>query len=197
WNVPDGSDAAADYLNLAADVLADGKASRLYKRLVYDDQIAANVSAYLDAREIGSQFVITATALKDKPLGKLEADIRDELQKFLKSGPTLEELNRARNGEYAGFVRGAERITSVADVLAEGQVYDGDPASYRTSLKRMQLATAADVKSAAVDWLSDGGYILDVMPFGDFATTERGAGRSQAPAPAEDPAEEDQGTEVP
>ncbi len=188
WNVPDGSDAAADYLNLVADVLAEGKASRLYKRLVYDDQVAASVSAYLDAREIGSQFVITATALKGKPLDKLEADIRDELAKFLKSGPTLEELNRARNGEYAGFVRAAERITSVAEVLAEGQVYDGDPGSYRTSLKRMQLATAADVKRAADDWLADGVYILDVVPFGDYAPEGGGADRSQAPAPGEFPA---------
>lgn len=188
WNVPDGSDAAADYLSLVADVLAEGKASRLYERLVYDDQVAANVSAYVDTHEIGSQFVITATALKGKPLDKLEADIRDELARFLKSGPTLEELNRARNGEYAGFVRSVERITSVAEVLAEGQVYDGDPASYRVSLKRMQLATAADLKRAANDWLSDGVYILDVVPFGDYAPEGGGADHSQAPAPGEFPA---------
>ena len=188
WNVPGGSDAAADYLSLVADVLAEGKASRLYKRLVYDDQVAANVSAYLDAREIGSQFVITATALKGKPLDKLEADIRDELQKLLKTGPSLEELDRARNGEYAGFVRNAERITNVAEVLAEGQVYDGDPASYRTSLKRMQLATPADLKRAADDWLGDGVYILDVVPFGDYAAAGTGTDRSQPPAPGKFPA---------
>ena len=188
WNIPDGSAPAVDYLNLVSDVLAEGKASRLYKRLVYDDQVAANVSAYIDPHEIGSQFVIMATALKGKPLDKLEADIRDELQKFLKSGPTLEELDRARNDEYAGFVRNAERISNVAEVLAEGQVYDGDPGSYRDSLKRMQLATAADLKRAADDWLSDGVYILDVVPFGNYAPEGGGADRNQAPAPGESPA---------
>src|SRR5690242_18602558 len=62
WNVPGYGTAAADHLRLASGILSSGKTSRLYKRLVYDDQIATHVSAYLDEREIGSQFVVIATA---------------------------------------------------------------------------------------------------------------------------------------
>ena len=62
WNIPGWATADADYLNLASDVLSSGKSSRLYKRLVYDDQIATDVSASLDLREIGGLFVIEATA---------------------------------------------------------------------------------------------------------------------------------------
>src|SRR5690606_577022 len=58
WNVPEWGAEDADYLDLASDLLALGKSSRLYKRLVYEDQIATDVSAYIDAREIASQFTI-------------------------------------------------------------------------------------------------------------------------------------------
>ena len=57
-----------DYLNLVSDVLSSGKTSRLYKRLVYDDQIATDVSAYLDLREIGGLFVIRGHARVPAPI---------------------------------------------------------------------------------------------------------------------------------
>src|SRR5438105_8374944 len=62
WNIPDYGSAEADYLDLVTDVLAAGKTSRLYKRLVYDEQLATDVAAYVDLREIGGQLVIRATA---------------------------------------------------------------------------------------------------------------------------------------
>ena len=62
WNVPEWGSAEADHLDLVSDVLASGKTSRLYKRLVYDDQIATDVVAFISKREIGSQFQIMATA---------------------------------------------------------------------------------------------------------------------------------------
>src|SRR3989475_2275245 len=61
WNIPPYDSADGDYLNLVSDVLGLGKNSRLYERLVYKDQIATQVSAYLAARETGSQFYLQAT----------------------------------------------------------------------------------------------------------------------------------------
>ncbi len=191
WNVPGASDGDVDYLELLTDVLAEGKASRLYKRLVYDDQVASGVQVYVDEREIGSQFTIVATALPGKSLDKVEADIDDEMAKLLKSGPSAEELARAKTAEYAGFVRGVERIGGFggsSDVLAQGEVFDGDPGSYKDSLRRMQSATVADLKSRAVRWLSDGVYILDVVPYGDYAASGKDAPRDTPPAPGAFPA---------
>ncbi len=62
WNVPAYGEAYTDYLELLSRVLTSGKTSRLYKRLVYDDQIATSVWAFVDDREISSQFHIVATA---------------------------------------------------------------------------------------------------------------------------------------
>ncbi|HEY3645102.1 MAG TPA: insulinase family protein, partial [Gammaproteobacteria bacterium] len=187
WNVPGETSPEADYLELLSDVLSHGKVSRLYKRLVYDDQVATDVEAYVDDNEIGSQFTIVATARPDKPgaLAKVEADIQDELAKLLKSGISPEELARAKTAEYAGFVRGIERIGGFggsSDVLAEGEVFEGNPGAYKESLARMQAASAATVKAEAVKWLSDGVYILDVVPFGDYAAAGKDTPRDSPPA---------------
>ena len=184
WNVPGDTSPDEDYLDLLTDVLADGKASRLYKRLVYDDQVATSVEAYVDDHEIGSQFTIVATARPGKSLDKVEADIDDEMAKLLKDGPTAAELARAKTAEYAGFVRGVERIGGfggASDVLAEGEVFEGDPGAYKQSLQRIQSATAADLKTQADRWLADGVYILDVEPYGDYGVSGQDAARATPP----------------
>ena len=88
WNVPQWGTADADLLGLAANVLSTGKTSRLYKRLVYDEQIATNVTASLDSREIASQFYVMATARPGADLAKVEKAIREEMAALLKDGPT-------------------------------------------------------------------------------------------------------------
>src|SRR5207244_1266617 len=62
WNIPQYGSRSSEYLNLVSDVLASGKTSRLYKRLVYDEQIATDVNAYVDLNEIAGQFGIIVTA---------------------------------------------------------------------------------------------------------------------------------------
>src|SRR5438309_1982472 len=89
WNIPQFGSADGDYLDLVTDVLAAGKTSRLYKRLVYDEQIATDVVAYVDLREIGGQLVIRATAKPGGDLARVERAIDEELGRFIRTGPTL------------------------------------------------------------------------------------------------------------
>ena len=171
WNVPRRGTADADYLRLAASVLSSGKTSRLYKRLVYDDQIATDVFAYVDQHEIGSQFNIVATAKPGGDISKVEKEIDEELAKFLKSGPTEKELKRAVTQFTSGTIRALERIGGFggkADLLAQNEIYQGDPAYFKVTLSRMGAATPKDLLTAANTWLSDGKYVLDVLPFGEY-----------------------------
>ena len=108
WNIPGWGTADADYLNLVSAVLSSGKSSRLYKRLVYDEQIATDVSAALDLREIGSLFSIEATARPGIDLGRVERAVDEELARFLVGGPTPVELRRVKTQYRAAFVRGVE-----------------------------------------------------------------------------------------
>ena len=96
WNVPQFGSADADYLDLVSSCLGEGKTSRLYKRLIYDDQIASDVTVYNDAREIGGQFYIQVTARPGHDLDEIEKEIDEELARFLKEGPTPTELERVR-----------------------------------------------------------------------------------------------------
>jgi zinc protease len=184
WNVPEFGSADADYLDLVSDVLSVGKSSRFYKRLVYDDQIATNANAFVGLNEIGGQFRVQATAKPGGNLAQVEKELDEELARFLKEGPTAEELARAKAQHEANFVRGIERIGGFggkSDRLAQSQVFRGSPDAYKVSLKRMQEATAEDLKAAANRWLSDGVYILEVQPFPTYKTASGGADRSKSP----------------
>jgi zinc protease len=168
WNVPGYGAKAADYLRMAAGVLSSGKNSRLYKRLVYDDQIATQVGAYLDEREIGSQFVIVATAKQGEDLRKLECAVDEELQRFLNDGPSKRELERMRTQTYGSFVRGIERIGGFggkSDILASNQTYLSDPHGYKQRLRHLEEVTPEELRETARMWLGNGVYALEVLPF--------------------------------
>ncbi len=184
WNVPGYGTAAADHLRIAASVLTSGKNSRLYKRLVYDDQIATQVGAYLDEREIGSQFVIVATARAGEDHRKLEKAINEEMDRFLDKGLTERELERVKTQSFAGFVRGVERIGGFggkADILASSQTYLGNPQAYQERLARLEQLTGADVLQTAGEWLTDGVYALEVLPFRESAPETQASARDHLP----------------
>ena len=184
WNVPQNGSPDADYLDLLSRVLSQGKSSRLYKRLVYDDQIATDVSAFTFAQEIGGQFRIQATARPGDDLTKVEKAIDEELARLLVGGPTALEMERVKNQKLAGFLRGIERVGGFggkSDLLASNQIYLGSPDAYKANLKRSEGATPEDLRSAGRRWLSDGAYVLEVHPYPKYETSKTGADRSKLP----------------
>jgi zinc protease len=190
WNIPQYGTAEADYLDLVSDVLSSGKSSRFYKRLVYDDQIATDAGAFVGLSEIGGQFRVQATARPGQNLQQVEKELDEELARFLKDGPTDEELARVKAQYEANFIRGIERIGGFggkSERLAQGQVFAGSPDTYKTQLKRVHDATAEDLKAVANKWLSDGVYILEVTPFPEYKTDANGADRSKMPTPGTPP----------
>src|SRR5579863_5175167 len=185
WNVPQFGSADSDYLRLVSACLGQGKTSRLYKRLVYDDQIASDVNVDQDAREIGGQFYIQATARPGHNLDEIEKEINEELARFFKEGPTSEELQRVQTQYVANFLRGIERIGGFggkSDRLAQYATFTGNPDGYKITLQRIREATRDDLKSAANRWMSDGVYIVQVVPFADYKAVKTEADRSKTPA---------------
>jgi zinc protease len=190
WNVPQVFARDATYLDLVSSVLGEGKASRLYKRLVYDDQLCTDASAFVDLREISGEFVIQATARPGVDLAKVEAALDEELARFLEGGPTQQELDREKTRYTATFLRGVERIGGFggkSDVLARGQVFAANPEVYKTDLRWVQEATIAELKAAAMRWLSDGVYALEVLPFPDYKPLAADVDRSKVPEPGAAP----------
>ncbi|MEN6560999.1 MAG: pitrilysin family protein [Acidobacteriota bacterium] len=185
WNVPGWGTECADKLDLASSILADGKTSRLYKRLVYDDQIASAVGAYINAREIGGQFAIQADAKPGVDLALVEKAIDEEMARFLKEGPTAAEVERVKIQYRARFVQGIERIGGFggkSDILASSLVYGGSPDAYKKTLKHVEDATPETLKESANRWLADGVYILEVHPYPALKADTSGADRKTMPA---------------
>src|SRR6202008_1273939 len=186
WNVPEFGSQEEAQLDLAAQVLGRGKTSRLYKRLVYKDQISTSATASNDTNEIAGQFDLTITATPGGDLSKVGTAADEELRKFLKSGPSESELQLAKTQILGNYARIVERIGGFggkSDLLARCQTYTGNPDCYKDYLKWVKAATPATVKKAANDWLSDGDYVLEVQPYPTNFKTEAKLDRSKEPAP--------------
>lgn len=185
WNGPQAGSPDEALLDLVAQILGRGKTSRLYKRLVYKDQTATSAVATNDSHEIGGQFDFTLTAKPGVDLKKMEDAANEELQAFLKSGPTEPELQLAKTRLTGDYVRRVERIGGFggkSDVLARCQTFTGNPECYKDYLKGVRDATVAGVKKAANDWLSDGDYILEVQPYPAVKAETAKLDRSKEPA---------------
>jgi zinc protease len=142
-------DAQAD---LAAEILGGGKSSRLYKKLVYEKQIALDVSASQQSLILGSVFEIVVTARPGHTAEEMEKAVDAELTAFRKDGPTAVELERARNGTETGMIEGLERLGGfggVADRLNEYNHYLGNPGYFPQDVRRYQSATTDSIRAFA------------------------------------------------
>jgi zinc protease len=145
-------DAEAD---IAANTLGGGKSSRLYKKLVYEKQLALDVDASQQSLMLNSVFQIQATARPGVKPEDLEKAIDEELEKFRASGPTAGEMLRARNGIETRTISGLEILNGVADLLNSYNHYLGTPDFLAADIARYENATAETVQFFAKSQLNN------------------------------------------
>ena len=157
-------------LDLAADILGNGPTSRLYKRLVHDRRVAAELAAAQTSRELAGTFQIIATAAPGRTLEELESAVFDELGRFSASGPDEAELARGRAQSEAAFVYRLQTLGGFggkADQLNAYNVYKRDPGYFGTDLQRYLHATARDLQASVGRWLDPRlAVALNVVPQG-------------------------------
>lgn len=157
-------------LDLAADVLANGRASRLHRRLVYDERIATDVSAAQSSREIGSFLQIAATAAPGRTLAELERAIAEEVARLAESGPTDEEIDRGRVQAEAHFTFRLQTVGGFggkSDQLNAYNVFLGDPGFFDEDLGRYQRATKRSLQDAVAPLVDPARRVaLSVVPQG-------------------------------
>ena len=181
WAVPGRTTKESIHLNLAASMLGSGKNSRLYKALIYDNQLANTVSVYVEDHELASIFTVDVKLKEGSNLDEVNRIINVELARFLEQGPTQDELDRVITQTNATLIRGLEQIggfSGKATALARGELYAGDPGFFRQSIEWMNDASIEDIQGAASRWLGPGRYQLDVLPYGDHTTAEAQVDRS-------------------
>jgi zinc protease len=143
-------------LDMVADVLAGGKNSRLYKRLVYDMQIAQDVSALQSSAALSSSFQIIATPRPGHTVAELQKVIDEEIQKLQREAPTSHELERSVNQIEASFYNRMERVGGFggkADQLNAYVTFTGDPDWFNEDLARYRALSPRDLSAAALEFL--------------------------------------------
>jgi zinc protease len=163
------ADGDAD-LDLATDLLANGKTSRLYKRLVFDERIATDVSASQNSREIGGFVQITATAAPGHTLVELERVILEEIARLAAEGPNVIEIERGRMQAESQFVYRLQTVGGFggkSDQLNAYNVFMGDPAYFDRDLSRYYSVTAASLRQMVARYLGPAHRVtLSVVPRG-------------------------------
>ena len=153
-------------LNALASVLTLDRTSRLRKALVYDRQLATNVSAFNNDNEDAGYFQISVTPRPNASLTEIEAVV-DSVINAVKTGPvSAAEVQRVINYAVVGTITGLESRFARAEVLAEGHVFDGDAMAYRSDIARRRAVTPADVQRVARQYLGAGRVVLSMVPAG-------------------------------
>jgi zinc protease len=166
-------------LDLVADLLANGKTSRLYRTLVYERRIALDVSAHQHSRELGSFFLLAATAAPGQSLAEIYAEIDAELERVSAMGPTDHEMERGLAQAEAQFMYRLQTVGGFggkSDQLNAYNVLRGNPGFFTADLDRYRRATHESVRSAAARHLRrDARVVLSVIPRGQPALALAGS----------------------
>jgi zinc protease len=156
WLTPRSLAPGDSALDVVADILAGGKNSRLYKRLVYDLQIAQSVSAGQSSRALSSSFLIVATPRPGHTVEELQNVIDEEIAKLQNEAPSQHELDRSINQWEASFYNRMESVGGFGgkgDQLNAYYTTTGDPDWFNEDLARYRSLTVANVQAAAAEFL--------------------------------------------
>lgn len=187
WPVPEWGSVDSEWLSLADAVLSKGANSRLYQRLVYEEQIATDVGGYLFLGEISGAYAVWATAQPGQDLSEVERIMNEEIERFIDEGPTQEELDRVIIQTRASLIRGIERVGGFggkSGILAESAVFGGRPDAYKDSLSIINSVRPANVRDVAREWLAKKAFVLEINPFEEqLIASGEDVDRSEPPIP--------------
>jgi zinc protease len=161
------ADGDAD-LDLATDLLANGKTSRLYRRLVFEERIATDVSAAQNSREIAGFAQMTATAAPGHTLAEIEQVVLEEIARLARDGPNGDEMERGRVQAESQFVFRLQTVGGFggkSDQLNAYNVFVGDADYFDRDLQRYQAVTPTSLQQAAARYLDPAARVtLSIVP---------------------------------
>ena len=170
WHTPAMFAEGDSDLDLATDLLANGKTSRLYRRLVFDERLATDVSASQNSREMMGYAQVTATAAPGHTLAEIERVILEEIARLSADGPTDEEIERGRVQAEAQFMFRLQTVGGFggkSDQLNAYNVFLKDPSYFPRDLARYQVCTKASLQAAVTRYLDPARRVtLSIVPQG-------------------------------
>ncbi|MBW3628861.1 MAG: insulinase family protein [Gemmatimonadetes bacterium] len=154
-------------MSALASILTQGKNSRLYRRLVYEEQVAQDVSAFNYSRLLSGDLFLTLTGREGTSLDRLESTAIQEIQRLAATPPTDEELQRVKSAVETQLVGGLERLGTRAELLNQYLYYTGDPDHVAEELAQYRALTPADIQRVARDYLAGKNrVVISIVPTG-------------------------------
>jgi zinc protease len=163
-------------MDVVANVLAGGKNSRLYKRLVYELQVAQGVTAFQSSDELQSSFIIIVTARPGHTLDEMIMLVDEEIEKLKNEAPTQRELDLVINQYEANFLNGFQFVQGKADLLNRYYKQTGNPDWANEDLARYKALDTSDISRATSTYLrSNKRVVISIVPKGktELAVTEK------------------------
>jgi zinc protease len=155
YKIPE--ETSRDYLvlDLLTEILATGQSSRMYRKLIYEDQVASEASSYVDGREMPGLCYIYAIA-RDPESGVdvLEKSLEAVLDEIKANGVTEAELEKSKNKTEARMISSRLTVQGKADQLAHAAIMYGDPDKVNTILEEYRSITVDDVRRVAIAYLT-------------------------------------------
>ena len=165
WHTPAMFQPGDAEMDVVAHILGGGKASRLYKKLVYERQIAQSVQVSQSSLSLGSVFDIEVVARPGKSLEEIEALVDAELAELSRTPPSAEELQRARTAIETQMLARMEKVGALADLVNHYNQMAGDPDYVGRDLTRYQSLTPAAVSAAAAAQLrKEARVVVQALP---------------------------------
>jgi zinc protease len=152
-------------LDTIADILSGSKNSRLYKKLVYEKEIAQDVSAMQISGKLGGIFMIAATAKPGKEINELKNEILNEIDNIQNEGVTERELIKSKNGIKSSFIYSLQQIDNLADHLNAYNFYFNEPNSFINDLRRYESVNNNSIKNITDRYLAKPYVQLTIIPF--------------------------------
>lgn len=151
-------------LDILSSILTSGRGSRLESSLVYDKQIAQDVSAFNYSLEAGGMFIIMSTAKPGKTLDEIEKDINVEIERIKKGAPAKDEMERALNSIESQSVYGMQTVLGKANQMNGYATFVGRPDYFQADLDRYAKVTPADVQRVANKYLTKNRFVMNFVP---------------------------------
>jgi len=184
WKTPPRRSEDFYALSLASDLLLDGDSSRLYQRLVKEDESVVGVQGSVGERRGPSSLYVFAFPKPGHDAAEIRATVEQEFRRLAEEGPTDEEMEKLQNTLLNDAVRGRQSTLYRAQRLAEFALYDGDPNLFNTELERYLSVKPEEIRRVVGRHLLTDNYaVIEVVP----APPAQSAPAPAAPEPAGEP----------
>lgn len=151
-------------LDILADILSATKNSRLHKKLVFDNQIAQDVSAFQYSARLAGTFIIVSTAKPSTSLEILKENIFCEIENLVQNGITEDELLRSKNSIKSSYIYSLQKLDTIVDHINHYNFYLNEPDSFIFDIERYEKVTIDNVINAAKKYLTKPYVELQIIP---------------------------------